>query len=161
MTSFPVFQFFFPECIAERAGRTHLAFFARWFPGGGVLWFVGSPPRWNRFIKSKKAFYFSKHFFGVRHQGRGCRFKRRLLTGSFCRILAGGGNRAENESQKNCSCQISHSFILLDKYPIQTMTEQYTLKKRNVIFVHRRDCQKPASGKSRNVFDEGKQRFMA
>ena len=54
---------------------------------------------------------------------------------------------------------------------LQTMTVQYNLKKRNVkgekiivqqcrgrsvIFVHRYGCQKPASGKGQNVFDEGK-----
>ena len=32
----------------------------------------------------------------------------------FRQILAADGNREENENQKNCSCKISHSLILLD-----------------------------------------------
>lgn len=117
MAFFPIFHSFFPEGIAERTFIIQLAVFSRYSPGGAVLFFVGSLPRFNRFTKSEKAFYFSKHFFCIRHQGRGCRFRRRIPIGSFRQILAVGRNRAENESQKNCSCQISHNFILLNNFP--------------------------------------------
>ncbi|MBQ9336732.1 MAG: hypothetical protein IJS14_05490 [Lentisphaeria bacterium] len=40
--------------------------------------------------------------------------ERAVGKGSFHRLLAVGGKRAENENQKNCRCQNSHSLILLD-----------------------------------------------
>ena len=53
-------------------------------------------------------------FFSRHHPGRGCRSRRRITIGSFRQILAVDRNREENENQKKCSCQISHSFTLLD-----------------------------------------------
>ena len=66
---FPVFQSFFPECIAERAVIAHLTGFYRYSP-------------------------------------------EEALIGSSHMILADGWNRAENDSQKNCS-QNSHSLSFL------------------------------------------------
>ena len=61
MACFPILQFSFPECIAERS-------------------------------------------FLSRHQGL-------ILVGSQNRAV--DGKHAENESQKNCSCQISHNSVIL------------------------------------------------
>ena len=78
MAFLPFFQFFFPECSAERAVIIHRAGFSRYFPVGGR------------------------------------RYKKRILIGPFRQNLAAGENRAENENQKNCIRQISHSLILID-----------------------------------------------
>ena len=98
MASFPVFQSFFPEGIAERAVIIQLAGSL-----GAVRFFAGRLRLFSRFTKSEKVFNFSQ-------QGRICRSG----IGSFHGILSVDGNRAENKSQQNGNSQNSHSFILLD-----------------------------------------------
>ena len=61
----------------------------------------------------------------------GRRYKKRILIGSFRQNLAAGENRTENENQKNCSCQISHSFILLDN----------SSNNNNAIYFEKKKCQ--------------------
>ena len=61
----------------------------------------------------------------------GWRYKKRIPVGSFRQNFAAGENRAENESQKNCICQISHSFILLEN----------SSNNNNAIYFEKTKCQ--------------------